>query len=120
LQQAHRISASVTSCAQMEHEAIVDHSPRPADPGPIDLTHVQPPSFRQMLSTLPIGKASQPLVAPDGIAVMIVCNREQRNAAELTPEEVRLQLLAGRVDLLSRQLQQDLRSQARIEHLGAP
>ena len=115
LQVAHGISASVTSCSQMEQVAIQHHSPRPADPGPIDLDHVQPPSFRQMLATLPPGKATQPVVAPDGIAVLIVCARAQKNVAELTPQEIRLQILSQRVDLLSRQLQQDLHSQAEIE-----
>jgi hypothetical protein len=35
--------------------------------------------------------------------------------AQLTPQEIRLQILSQRVNLLSRQLQQDLRSQADIE-----
>ena len=115
LAQAHRIASSVTSCAQMEQEAVRVHSPRPADPGPIDLAHVQPPAFQQMLASLPVGKPSKPLVAPDGIAVLIICSRAQKNVAELTPAQIRLQILEQRVDLLSRQLQQDLRSQADIE-----
>ncbi len=115
LARAHRIATRVTSCAQMEQEAVRVHSPRPADPGPIDLAHVQPPAFRQMLASLPLGTASKPLVAPDGIAVLIICSRTQKNVAELTPEQIRLQILEQRVDLLSRQLQQDLRSQADIE-----
>jgi len=60
------------------------------------------------------------VIAPDGIAVLIVCSRDQKNVAQLTPQEIRLQILSGRVDLLSRQFQQDLRSQAQIERLGAP
>ena len=120
LQLARHISTTVTSCAQMEQVAIANHSPRPADPGPIDLDHVQPPAFRQMLTSLPAGKATQPVIAPDGIAVLIVCSRDQKNVAQLTPQEIRLQILSGRVDLLSRQFQQDLRSQAQIERLGAP
>lgn len=115
LARAQRIASRVTSCAQMEQEAVRVHSPRPADPGPIDLAHVQPPAFRQMLATLPLGKASKPLVAPDGIAVLIICSRTQKNVAELTPQQISLQILEQRVDLLSRQLQQDLRSQADIE-----
>ncbi|MGC8475529.1 MAG: peptidylprolyl isomerase [Acetobacteraceae bacterium] len=115
LARAHRIASRVTSCAQMEQEAVRVHSPRPADPGPIDLAHVEPPAFRQMLASLPVGAASKPLVAPDGIAVLIICSRTQKNVAQLTPQQIRLQILEQRVDLLSRQLQQDLRSQADIE-----
>ncbi len=118
LQRARQISATVKSCPQMEQVAVQDHSPRPADLGQVDLDHVQPITFRQMLAGLPLDKATQPVVAPDGIAVLIVCSRDRKNLAQLTPQEIRMQLLSQRVDLLSRQLQQDLRSQAQIEMRG--
>jgi peptidyl-prolyl cis-trans isomerase SurA len=115
---AKSISASVHSCDQMEQVATQEKSPRPANPGDIRLESVSPPAFRDMLDKLPLQTASKPLVSPDGIAVMIVCSRDQKNLAALTPKEVRDQILEQRVDLLSRQLQQDLRSQARIEIRG--
>jgi peptidyl-prolyl cis-trans isomerase SurA len=115
LEKAKNISASVHSCEQMEQMAKDLRSPRPADPGEVRLEAVNPPAFRDMLEKLPLQTASKPLVAPDGIAVMIVCTREQKNMAQMSPKEIRDQLLAQRIDLLSRQLQQDLRSQARIE-----
>ena len=118
LDKARAISARVNSCPQMEQVAVQDHSPRPADLGQVDLDHVQPITFRQMLAGLPLDKATQPVVAPDGIAVLIVCSRDRKNLAQLTPQEIRMQLLSQRVDLLSRQLQQDLRSQAQIEMRG--
>ncbi|HSU07026.1 MAG TPA: peptidylprolyl isomerase [Acetobacteraceae bacterium] len=116
---AKNISASVHSCDQMEQVAKDDKSPRPADPGEVRLESVNPPAFRDMLSKLPLQTASKPLVAPDGIAVMIVCSREQKNMAQLSPKDIKEQLLAQRIDLLSRQLQQDLRSQARIDMRGS-
>ena len=119
LDRARKISATVTSCPQMEQVAVKDRSPRPADPGPIDLDNVQPEAFRQMLAGLAPGKTTKPVVAPDGIAVLILCSKERKNLAQLTPQEIRMQILSQRVDLLSRQLQQDLRSQAQIETLGA-
>ncbi len=99
----------------MEQVARENGSIRPSDPGPIRLDNVQPPQFRQILATLPVGRASQPLVGPDGIAVMVVCSREDRNFAEMTKENVERQILDQRVELLSRQLLQDLRRQAMIE-----
>ena len=112
---AKSISASVHSCDQMEQVAVQEKSPRPANPGDVRLESVSPPAFREMLDKLPVQTATKPLVAPDGIAVMIVCSREQKNLASLTPKEIRDQILEQRVNLLSRQLQQDLRSQAHIE-----
>jgi peptidyl-prolyl cis-trans isomerase SurA len=115
---AKSISASVHSCDQMEQVATQEKSPRPSNPGDIRLESVTPPAFRDMLDKLPLQTASKPLVSADGIAVMIVCSREQKNLASLPTKEVRDQILEQRVDLLSRQLQQDLRSQAHIEIRG--
>ncbi len=115
LDKAKAISARVKSCAEMEQVARENGSIRPSDPGPIRLDNVQPAQFRQILATQPVGRASQPLVAPDGIAVMVVCSREDRNLAEMTKENIERQILDQRVELLSRQLLQDLRRQAMIE-----
>lgn len=115
LEKARALSASVHSCDQMEQVAQANGSSRPADPGPIRLEAVNPPQFRQMLASLPPDRASQPLVAPDGIAVLIVCSRETRNTATLSKEDIQRQLLGERVELLARQLQRDLRRQANID-----
>lgn len=115
LDKARGISASVHSCDQMEQVAKQNNSTRPVDPGEIRLEAVTPLAFRQMLSTLPPDHASQPLVSNDGISVMIVCSREQKNIAQQSSQEVRLQLLNERVELLSRQLLADMRRRATIQ-----
>lgn len=115
LEKAKSISASTHSCDQMEQEAKALNSPRPADPGEVRLDQVNPAAFREMLSTQPINVATKPLVSPDGIAIMIVCSRDQKNLAQMSASDIKHQLFVQRVDLLSRQLLQDLRSQARIE-----
>jgi peptidyl-prolyl cis-trans isomerase SurA len=115
LEKARNIGATVHSCDQMEQLAKADKSPRPADPGEVRLEAVTPPAFQQMLTSLPLNHASQPLVASDGIAVVIVCSREQKNLATLTPAALREEILSQRVELASRQLQQDLRQKAVIE-----
>ncbi|MBW8270892.1 peptidylprolyl isomerase [Caldovatus aquaticus] len=96
-------------------EAAARGTPRPADPGPIRLESVEAPPLRQLLASLPIGRASQPIVSPDGVMVLAVCARETRNLAELTPDQARAQIVRDRVELLSRQLQRDLRRRAQIE-----
>ena len=115
LQKARAISASVHSCSQMAQVAAQNHSPRPPNPGDINLADVNPPTFRDMLAKLPFDKASQPLVAVNGIEVVIVCSRGQQNLAKLTDTQMRDQILGRRVELLSRQLQGDLREQATVE-----
>jgi peptidyl-prolyl cis-trans isomerase SurA len=115
LEKARNISASVHSCEQMEQAAKANNSPRPADPGEVRLETVNPPAFRQVLATLPPDRASQPIVTSDGIAVLIVCSREQKNLAQQTKQEVQSQLLNERVELLSRQLLANLRRHAAID-----
>jgi peptidyl-prolyl cis-trans isomerase SurA len=67
------------------------------------------------LATLPPDRTTQPLVTTDGIAVLIVCSREQKNIGQESNDQVRAQLLNDRVELTSRQLIADLRRRARID-----
>lgn len=115
LEKARNISATVHSCDQMEQAAKANNSTRPANPGDVRLESINPPALRQVLATLPLDKATQPLVTNDGIAVIIVCSREEKNMAQESSEELRGQLLDDRVELLSRQMLADLRRHAHIE-----
>ena len=109
------LSASLQSCEAMEAAAKANNSPRPANPGDVRLDRVSPPQFRDVLAKLPLNQATQPLVAADGIAVIMVCGREQKNVAHQTPQEIEAQMANDRIDLLSRQMLRDLRRRATIE-----
>ena len=115
LEKARGLSASIKSCPQMEQVAKANPSARPFDPGEVRLETVNPPPFRDLLTKLPVGEASQPLVAGDGIAVVIICSREQKNTAIQTKEDVRRRLINDRVEMVSRQLMRDLRRKATIQ-----
>ncbi|MEO9190635.1 MAG: peptidylprolyl isomerase, partial [Acetobacteraceae bacterium] len=120
LKRAQAISASVRSCPDMEQVAKENPSPRPVDPGPVRLDSVNPPAFRAMLASQSLDHATKPLVAQDGIAVMIICSRDEKNLDQITKQQVQEQILQTRVELLSRQMQQDLRRKARILLRGEP
>jgi peptidyl-prolyl cis-trans isomerase SurA len=115
LDKAKSIAASVHSCEQMEQANKANNSPRPADPGEVRLEAINPATLRQALATLPPDRTTQPLVTTDGIAVLIVCSREQKNVGQESNDQVRAQLLNDRVELTSRQLIADLRRRARID-----
>ena len=115
LEKAKAISASVHSCEAMEAANAANKSPRPANPGDVRLERVAPPAFREVLASLPLDRATQPLVAADGIAIIIVCSREKKNVAHQTKEEIEAQTVNERVELLSRQMLRDLRRRATIE-----
>ena len=115
LERARGISNTARGCEQIEQIGRTTDPNRPVDPGEIRLEGVSPPQFRAILAALPIGKPSEPLVSPDGIAVVVICTREQKVMATMTKQEIQRYLLNERVELLSRQLLRDLRRQATIQ-----
>jgi peptidyl-prolyl cis-trans isomerase SurA len=99
----------------MEEAAKANPSPRPLDPGEVRLEGVNPQAFRQLLQTQAIGQPTQPLVSGDGITVLVVCTREEKNLAAANVPELKAQIVEERADLAARQLQQSLRRTATIE-----
>ncbi len=113
LQRAQTLSDQARGCEAMD--AAARGSPRPADPGPVRLDNINPPELRDLLGNLPIGRATQPIISMDGALIFMVCARETRNMAEANPQQARDILLRDRIELLSRQLQRDLRRRAQID-----
>lgn len=118
VQTLERAQAITGGCRGVEAAARAANSPRPADPGgPLRIDQL-PPQLRDVLDGIPTGGQSQPLVTADGILVFAVCSRETRNVAEMTPQQAGALILRDRVELVSRQLQRDLRRRAQIEMRG--
>jgi peptidyl-prolyl cis-trans isomerase SurA len=116
LAKARQVSSTVHGCDQMEQVARANNaSNRPSDPGEVRVEGVNPPVFRQLLASIPIGKATEPLVSRDGIAVIVVCTREEKNTGEITAKEVQRQLVGDHVEMLSRQMMRDLHREASID-----
>ncbi len=112
---ARRLASTARSCEAVEQAARAGGSNRPTDPGQIRLETVNPPPLRSLLASLPPGRPSEAILTPEGAMVMMVCSREQRNLAEPSAQQAQAQLLRDRVELLSRQLQRDLRRRATID-----
>jgi peptidyl-prolyl cis-trans isomerase SurA len=115
LERAQALGNSARSCEAMEAAGRAQGGDRPVDPGQVRQESLNPPQLRAMVAALPVGRASQPIIAPDGILVLMVCSRERRNEAEITPEMARSQIVRERAELLSRQTQRELRRRAQIE-----
>ena len=112
-QQLEKAQALRGGCEAVE--AANRGGPRPADPGEIRLETLQPPPLRQLIAGLQPGRASQPIVTPDGIMVIALCSRETRNLAEYTAEQAKGELLRQRAELVAQQQMRNLRRQAQIE-----
>lgn len=115
LERAKQISASAHSCDAIEDANRAAGNVRPADPGDIRLEGVGSPQLRALLTSLPDGKASQPLVSPEGIAVMMVCSRQVTNVGIPSKDAIADQIVNERAELASRELQRELRRRAVIE-----
>ncbi len=112
---AQTIVKSVHDCPGMEAAAKSSGSPRPADPGDVRLEGLAGP-MRALLAGLQPEQVSRPLVSTDGIGLVMICSRDQKNIAEGGDKnEIGAQLLNERVELVSRQLVRDLRRRAIID-----
>ena len=118
LQAAQRLEQNASSCAQMEAANAAQGNVQPSDPGPVKLEEMQNPQMRALLAQLPVGRASQPLPAQNGIAVFMVCSREVQNVGMPSRAELMDRIVADRLELSARQLMRDLQRRALIDLRG--
>ena len=115
IEEARRMGGSLTSCAAVEAAAKAAGDPKGGDPGEVRLETVGVPALRQLMATMPLEKVSQPLIADDGVALMMICAREQKNLGVPSRKELSERILSERVELTSRQLMRDLQRRALID-----
>ncbi|APH60541.1 Peptidyl-prolyl cis-trans isomerase [Granulibacter bethesdensis] len=118
LEHAKAAAAGMHDCAAVEAASKAMGGSRPSDPGELRLESINPPQFRALLASLPVGQPSQPIVSQDGIAIMMVCSRTQKNFGLPGKEDISNQILGERVETASRQLQRELRRRALIDMRG--
>ena len=114
LAKARALVASGRGCDAIEAANKAQGSVRPADPGPLALNQVNA-QMRAILDPLRPGQMTKPLVSVEGIAVIGVCSREEKNVANSSAEQIADQLLSERVELASRHENRDLHRRAVIE-----
>jgi len=102
------------SCGDMDSLNKSFGAARPDDPGPVNLADVTPPTFQQILATIPLNQVSQPLVAQDGVSVVMVCGRQTQAQGLPDDNQIRDIIIERRVQLESQQLLDDLRHRSII------
>ena len=113
--QAQAIAKSVHSCPEMEAANVKAGNARPSDPGDIRLEGVSSPPLRALLTSSAPNVPSKPVISTDGVAVLMVCSREEKSEQAPSKDEITNRLLGERVELTSRQLQRDLRRRAVLD-----
>ena len=119
VEQAQATARVVHSCKDMEEANQRAGASRPTDPGEVRLEGVGSPGLRALLTGLQPGQASKAIVSTEGVAVLMVCSREEKVAAAPSKEETTNRLLQERIELASRQLQRDLRRRAVLDERGS-
>lgn len=114
LQKAVKIAQTVHSCDEVAAINQQNGERRPSDPGELQLERMNP-QMRGLLEGLPLNKLSRPLVSTDGIALIMVCSKKEKNFADRSPSEIADQLMNERVEQTARQLDSDLHRKAMID-----
>jgi peptidyl-prolyl cis-trans isomerase SurA len=114
LETAKRLSGSLRSCDAAEAANKAAGAVRPSDPGELRLETLSP-QLRALLVQLPVGQASPPLPSEEGIMVVVVCSREQKNLGEPSREALMDKIFNERIELVSRQMMRDLQRRAVID-----
>jgi peptidyl-prolyl cis-trans isomerase SurA len=121
LERAKQVAATSHSCEQLKTNAEAGggdlQTPAPAE---LRLESIPSQPLRTLLTGLPDGKASQPLASTEGIGLLMVCSREEKNLGTLDRQQIANQLLNERIELASRQLLRDLRRRAVIDMRRGP
>ncbi len=114
LAKARGLTDGAHSCEAIEAANRAQGNVRPADPGTLMLNQINP-QMKVLLGGLQPGQVTKPLVSLEGIAVIGVCSRSEKNVANQSDEQIADQLLSERVELASRHENRDLHRRAVID-----
>jgi peptidyl-prolyl cis-trans isomerase SurA len=111
---AETMRETVDGCKDFEALAKEVKSPLSPTLGTFALTDLSA-QIRSAVGTLDIGKASAPVTLPNGLLMLMVCEREQPKVELPGREEVSQQLLDERLGLMARRYLRDVRLAAVVD-----
>lgn len=101
----------IASCTDADSVAQSVGSPGSGDLGSVRLSDL-PAGLRQAVANLPIGQPSNPMQVSGGVAILVVCERED---GDIDRQRIFDSLLDQRLNLLERRYMRDLRRQANVD-----
>ena len=111
---ANTIRSAVASCDDLAGFAREAGSPVSPDLGEMRVRDLAP-DLRAPVSGLSAGETSEPIDLPNGVMVMMVCDRTEARSNLPSPEQIRAQLEAQRLGVLAQRYLRDLRQTAFVE-----
>ncbi|MGF1607868.1 MAG: peptidylprolyl isomerase [Kiloniellales bacterium] len=111
VQRVNRLRAEITSCAAAEQIDTVASDAQVGSLGPIRLADLPAP-MRNLVTNLPLGEPSEPQRVREGVALLLVCERDE---GDIDRELIRQQIANERLGLLARRYMRDLRRAANVD-----
>lgn len=119
LKHGNALRRKLHDCGAVEAANKAAGSVQKSNPGPVNLTTVHPAAFRKLLSGLPIGQPSEPLVSHQGISIVMVCSRDTSKIGLPDKKAIENMLIERRVSLESQRVMDTLHRNAVIQHFPA-
>jgi len=113
-QLARTMSDAAASCDDLEALGREAGSPLSGSLGSVDVNAL-PPHLRRVIRPLKAGEISPPVRSGNGIALLMVCERDERDTSEEGRKRVERQLRAERLAAESRRYLRDLRRTAFVD-----
>ena len=111
---AESISAVINKCSDVEGVIARLESPESGDLGTLDVADL-PIEFQSVVRDLPIGKGSAPILRPNSIHVIVVCDRKIDAVETPNRESIARALGNTRLALMARRYLRNLRRDAIVE-----
>jgi peptidyl-prolyl cis-trans isomerase SurA len=111
----HAIQTSAHSCSDMEAANRAAGTIKPSDPGPVNVAQVTPPQFQALLERLPVNQPSPPLLAQNGVTLVMICSRNAEAAGLPNRQQIAEELFNNRVGLAAQQTLDQLHRQGSIQ-----
>jgi len=111
LTSAQEATKRIDGCGNADEIAKTFGAPGSGDLGSVRLADL-PSSIRQAVTPLEIGQPSPPVAVSGGLAVLVVCNREESG---IDRDRIEQQLTSERLDMMVRRYLRDLRRNANVD-----
>ena len=113
---AKTVRDTAGSCGDFSEIAKEVGSPRPPSLGKFALKDLSP-AIREVVKDVPAGKVSDPVKMPDGVMLLMVCNRDGGTSVIKLPDrdEIADRLMNERMSLGARRYMRDIRLAAVID-----
>ena len=116
---ARKISQSTQSCINLEKVGKEMGSRQSGRLDNVNLNNL-PQNIRSAVQSLQIGEASKPVQTAAGVIVLMVCKKAGQASESQVREQIRLQLMQRRAQLLARRMLRDLRNSAYVDKRKCP